>query len=69
MTNHATPSAQPTIRRLDDGWVMEMTPAGACASPDEIVGIEDFIPAFVPGTVAQALEAAGRFDRTTPSAR
>ncbi|MCD2176241.1 glycoside hydrolase family 2 protein [Rhizobium sp. C1] len=67
MTNHATPSAQPTIRRLDDGWVMELTPAGACVSPDEIVGIEDFIPAFVPGTVAQALEAAGRFDRTNPT--
>lgn len=66
MTDHVTSSAQPTIRRLDDGWVMEMTRAGACASPDEIVGIEDFIPAFVPGTVAQALEAAGRFNRTDP---
>lgn len=66
MTNHATASAQPTIRRLDDGWVMELTRAGACASPDEIVGIEDFIRAFVPGTVAQALEAAGRFDRIHP---
>ncbi|MCD2173842.1 beta-mannosidase [Rhizobium sp. C4] len=66
MTDHATPSAQPTIRRLDDGWVMELTPAGACARPDEIVGIEDFIAAPVPGTVAQALEAAGRFDRANP---
>ncbi len=66
MTDHAAPSAQPTIRRLDDGWVMELTAPGAFASPSDITAVEDFIPAFVPGTVAQALEAAGRFDRANP---
>jgi beta-mannosidase len=66
MTNHAIPSAHPPIRLLTDGWMMALTQAGLWAGPDDITAVEDFIPAFVPGTVAQALEAAGRYDRTNP---
>lgn len=67
MIDQATPSAQPTIRPLTDGWMMALTEPGAYTSPDGIAGVDDFIPAFVPGTVAQALEAVGRFDRENPA--
>lgn len=66
MKDIAASSAHPTIRPLTDGWMMALTAPGLWTGPDDIVGIEDFIPAFVPGTVAQALEAAGRFDRENP---
>lgn len=55
-----------SVRRLDDGWVMCVTEPGRYATPEEIVAGEDFIPAFVPGTAAEALEKAGRFDRDQP---
>ena len=66
MSATATSSIQPTIHPLAEGWVMELTAPGAFASPSDIRAVEDFIPAFVPGTVAQALEAAVRFDRANP---
>lgn len=66
MTDNAVPAVHSTIRPLEEGWVMELTAPGAFASPGDITAVEDFIPAFVPGTVAQALEAAGRFDRANP---
>jgi beta-mannosidase len=52
--------------RLEDGWWLALTPAGACASPAEAASLTDWIPARAPGTVAQALEAAGRWRRGTP---
>ena len=66
MTVQAARTAHPTIRPLTDGWMMALTAPGLWAGSDDVVGIEDFIPAFVPGTVALALEAAGRFDRANP---
>lgn len=55
-----------TGRMLSDGWRMILTPAGAIADPAGLDGLSGFIDAPVPGTVAGALERAGRFDRTAP---
>ena len=57
-----------SVRRLDEGWVMCVSEPGRYQSPDDIVAGEDFIPAFVPGTAAEALEKTGRFDRDQPVA-
>ena len=51
---------------LTDGWRMILTDAGACDWPAALQSLTDFIDAPVPGTVAGALERAGRFDRTRP---
>lgn len=51
---------------LTDGWRMTLTDAGACDGPAALQSLTDFIDAPVPGTVAGALERAGRFDRTRP---
>ncbi len=45
-----------------DGWNLVLTDAGACASPADL-SLSAVIPAPVPGTVAEALEKAGLFDR------
>ncbi len=45
---------------------MILTPAGAATEPAALETLSDFIDAPVPGTVAGALERAGRFDRTAP---
>jgi len=58
--------ASTTETRLSAGWSLVLTAAGACASPDEITPTANFIPAPVPGTVAEALEDAGLFDRHAP---
>ena len=50
--------------RLETGWRLTLTPAGAHASPATVP--DDALAAFVPGTVAEALEKAGLFDRTNP---
>lgn len=55
-------------RPLDSGWQMLVSDAGQFASPAEIPAAQTRIAAPVPGTVAQALEAAGRFDRAHPAA-
>jgi beta-mannosidase len=52
--------------RLSEGWNLVLTEAGNCASPSDVPLTSGFIPAPVPGTVAEALERAGRFDRTKP---
>lgn len=52
--------------RLEDGWRAALTAAGACATPAEAAALTDWIPARAPGTVAQALDAAGRWRRGTP---
>lgn len=53
-------------RALDSGWQMVVSDAGQFVTPTDIPAAQRRIPAPVPGTVAQALEAAGRFDRTQP---
>ncbi|MCB1445094.1 MAG: glycoside hydrolase family 2 protein [Rhizobiaceae bacterium] len=53
-------------RPLGTGWQMVVSEAGQFASPSDIPAAQTRIAASVPGTVAQALEAAGRFDRTSP---
>jgi beta-mannosidase len=53
-------------RPLNSGWQMLVSDAGQFASPADIPAVQKRIAAPVPGTVAQALEAAGRFDRTAP---
>ncbi|HEX3699069.1 MAG TPA: hypothetical protein VHV27_00190 [Phenylobacterium sp.] len=54
--------------RLEDGWRLCLTPAGACAGPAEAARLTDWIPARAPGAVAQALEAAGLWRRDQPLA-
>lgn len=53
------------VRRLSDGWQLALTEAGQWQTPSEIDAAA-FIPAAVPGTVAAALAAAGRFDPANP---
>lgn len=55
-----------TGNALSTGWRMALTPAGAAADPAALESLSDFLDAPVPGTVAGALERAGRFDRTAP---
>jgi len=52
--------------RLDDGWRVAVTGAGACATSAEAAKLGDWIEAKAPGTLAQALEAAGRWRREAP---
>jgi beta-mannosidase len=51
---------------LTEGWNLVLTEAGSCAVPSDVPFASQFIPATVPGTVAQALENAGLFDRDNP---
>ncbi|MDL2401722.1 glycosyl hydrolase 2 galactose-binding domain-containing protein [Rhizobium mayense] len=51
---------------LSEGWNLVLTDAGACASPSDLPLSAGFIPASVPGTVAEALEKAGLFNREHP---
>jgi beta-mannosidase len=53
------------ITELDQGWSVAVTAAGAWSDPDDFVE-SDFIAAIVPGTVAAALAAVGRFDPANP---
>ena len=53
-------------KALSDGWRMILTPAGAVADQAGLASFSDAVDAPVPGTVAGALERAGRFDRTAP---
>lgn len=54
------------ILALDHGWVLKSTAAGACRVPSALPADLEKVPAPVPGTVAKALELAGRFDRSLP---
>jgi len=56
----------PDIRHLTDGWTLYLTTAGEWENPEGIPVGHSAIPATVPGTVADALERAGQFDRTKP---
>jgi beta-mannosidase len=53
---------------LDRGWQLLGTAAGACATPQMLHADDDWIDAPVPGTVAQALRDAGRWDGEGPLA-
>lgn len=55
-----------TGKALSTGWRMALTKAGAASDPAALQSLSDFLDAPVPGTVAGALERAGRFDRTAP---
>jgi beta-mannosidase len=51
---------------LSEGWSLRLTEHGAYALPGDLPPDIEDLPAIVPGTVAAALEAAGRFDREKP---
>ncbi|TCU16471.1 glycosyl hydrolase 2 galactose-binding domain-containing protein [Rhizobium sullae] len=51
---------------LSEGWNLVLTEPGTCATPRDIPPSSKFIAAPVPGTVADALERAGLFDRENP---
>jgi beta-mannosidase len=53
-------------RFLGDGWTLTLSDAGAYALPTDITDNAATIAAPVPGTVAAALRAAGRFDAGNP---
>jgi beta-mannosidase len=55
-----------TGKALSTGWRMALTAAGSAADPAVLQSLSDVLDAPVPGTVAGALERAGRFDRTVP---
>ncbi|SDD36478.1 beta-mannosidase [Cupriavidus sp. YR651] len=52
--------------RLEGNWTCLETFAGAVAHPGELADNGNWLPAPVPGTVASALRAAGRWDDTAP---
>ena len=52
--------------RLEGDWTFLETLAGAAAHPGELAEAGHWLPAPVPGTVATALRAAGRWDETAP---
>ncbi|WP_093001881.1 glycoside hydrolase family 2 protein [Rhizobium sp. NFR07] len=51
---------------LVDGWSLLVTEPGAYGLPNDIPSDRETLPAIVPGTLAAALEGAGRFDRDDP---
>ncbi|SNB68136.1 MULTISPECIES: glycoside hydrolase family 2 protein [unclassified Agrobacterium] len=51
---------------LSEGWTLTLTPADACETPSDIPASLEGLHVSVPGTVAQALEAAEKFDRLAP---
>lgn len=55
-----------TGKALSTGWRMALLPAGSAADPSALDSLSGFLDAPVPGTVAGALERAGRFDRAAP---
>ena len=60
-------AGQETRRSLAGDWAMVVSSANAYATPADIPANARSIPAPVPGTVAEALEKAGKFDRTDPT--
>ena len=55
-----------SAKRLDRGWRLCLTEAGAWTDPTMRSDDAEVLDAPVPGTVAGALERAGRFDRADP---
>lgn len=52
---------------LGAGWRVAVTPPGACATPADAGHLTDWIEARVPGTLAAALAAAGRWRLDAPT--
>ena len=48
-------------------WQLVTTTPGACTGPDELAGLDGWIPAPVPGTAAAALRAAGLWSEAEPA--
>jgi beta-mannosidase len=59
--------SETTEQSLTEGWTLALTPPDAFTLPSELPPDIDVITAPVPGTVAEALEAVGRFDRFQPT--
>ncbi|UXS02449.1 glycoside hydrolase family 2 protein [Agrobacterium tumefaciens] len=57
-----------TATLLSEGWTLTLTSADAYDLPSDIPAHLESLPADVPGTVAQALEVSGEFDRFAPEA-
>lgn len=55
------------VSALGTGWTVILTPPGQISGPVDLPATLESIPALVPGTVAAALEQAGRFDRAAPT--
>jgi beta-mannosidase len=49
------------------GWRMALSPAGACAGPQQAAALTGWIDAPVPGTAAGALSRKGLFDPASPT--
>lgn len=65
----AIPLGRPLVRQPVAGpWRMRETDADAIATPLDLPADGDWLPAPVPGTVAQALQAAGRWEAEAPPA-
>ncbi len=52
---------------LSEGWTLALTPADVYETPSDIPASLESLHVSVPGTVAQALEAAEKFDRLAPT--
>lgn len=55
------------VLRLETGWTVVTTAPGLFAVASDLPETLEALPAPVPGTLAGALERAGRFDRASPS--
>jgi beta-mannosidase len=55
------------VARLGEGWRLALTAPGSAATPADLAPTLDWIVATVPGTAAQALSAAGRYDIHHPT--
>ena len=51
---------------LTEGWYLAVTEAGGVEDPSGLSALADWVPAKVPGTAAEALAAAGRYDPENP---
>lgn len=58
-------AATADVTALCDGWTLVLTPGGDVSLPSEL-DRADALPATVPGTVAHALAAAGRYALSAP---
>lgn len=61
------PEQAASSRPLAEGWRLFLTAANEAASPADVPRNGAYLDAPVPGTVAEALEKAGRFSRTAPT--